>query len=131
MVTSSNAATFNLEGDGYVITEKDWNEYDPRVVTEKGKDAPAASMYRASKTLAERAAWEFMKRHKDEIKFDLVTILPPWVYGVSRNVVTFPELELVVDGFVAHTSRMLCARIAEYLCSSLPQGRVRHKFNAR
>ncbi len=106
MVTSSTAATSSL-GDGYVVTEKDWNEYDPRIVTEKGKDAPGSSVYRASKTLAERAAWEFVEKHKDEIKFDLVTILPPWVYGVSRNIITLAEL--IVDGFVAHTSRMLYA----------------------
>ena len=88
VVTSSNAATYNLEGDGYVITEKDWNVHDPKVVAEEGKDARAGTVYRASKTLAERAAWEFVEKHKGEIKFDLVTILPPWVYGVSRSMIS-------------------------------------------
>lgn len=91
VVTSSNAATYNLEGDGYVITEKDWNVHDPKVVAEEGKDARAGTVYRASKTLAERAAWEFVEKHKGEIKFDLVTILPPWVYGPILHECSTPE----------------------------------------
>ena len=35
--------------------------------------------YQASKTLAERAAWEFVEEKKGEIKFDLVSINPSWV----------------------------------------------------
>jgi hypothetical protein len=35
--------------------------------------------YRASKTLAERAAWEFVETHQPA--WDLTTINPPFVYG--------------------------------------------------
>lgn len=35
--------------------------------------------------LAERAAWAFVEKNKDAIKFDLVTILPVLVYGVSLH----------------------------------------------
>lgn len=36
-------------------------------------------MYRASKALAEKAAWEFMENNKGELSFDLTAINPPWV----------------------------------------------------
>ncbi|KAF8343833.1 D-lactaldehyde dehydrogenase [Cantharellus anzutake] len=84
VVTSSNAACYNLEGDGL-------ERIRPQVVAEQGRDAPPASMYRASKTFAERAAWDFVEKRKGEIKFDLVTILPPWVYGPILHDCPNPE----------------------------------------
>ena len=47
----------------------------------KGKDAPSMVKYRASKTLAERAAWAWYEEHKTEVGWDLVTINPTMVYG--------------------------------------------------
>ena len=38
-------------------------------------------IYRASTTLAERAAWEFMETNKGTLGFDLVTICPPLAFG--------------------------------------------------
>jgi nucleoside-diphosphate-sugar epimerase len=44
-----------------------------------------ATAYRASKTLAERAAWAFVKdpgaSRGGEVRFDLVTVNPPMVFG--------------------------------------------------
>jgi hypothetical protein len=40
-------------------------------------------MYMASKTLAEKAAWEFVAAHKSEISWDLVAINPPYIFGVG------------------------------------------------
>lgn len=37
--------------------------------------------YHASKTLAEQAAWKFAEENKDSVKFDLVMLNPPFVYG--------------------------------------------------
>ncbi|KAI0653486.1 hypothetical protein C8Q70DRAFT_927625, partial [Cubamyces menziesii] len=60
-----------------------WNDDAVRIVAEQGRKAPGDVKYMASKTLAERAAWEFMREHKDAVKFDLCTILPSWSMGVS------------------------------------------------
>jgi hypothetical protein len=56
--------------------QADWNNYSPNLVEKEGKNAPAGQKYRASKTLAERSAWEFVEKHREVIKFDLTTINP-------------------------------------------------------
>jgi hypothetical protein len=33
--------------------------------------------------LSETAAWDFVKENKGKINFDIVTLCPPWVFGVS------------------------------------------------
>ena len=87
-VMSSAAAIFPGPTPGEPITtkvmdESVWNELSVAHCREKGRDADKMHMYRASKTLAERAAWEFVEAHKEEIAgaWDLVVINPPWVYG--------------------------------------------------
>lgn len=72
------------------FSEKDWNEYSPAQVEEKGKDAAPADAYRASKTLAEKAAWKFVEDNKP--KWDLVTLCPPLVLGPIMHQVTVQEL---------------------------------------
>ena len=37
----------------------------------------------ASKTLAEKAAWEFVDANKSKISWDFVAINPPWIFGAS------------------------------------------------
>ncbi|GJJ10901.1 hypothetical protein Clacol_005129 [Clathrus columnatus] len=69
-----------LEGQK-VFSEKDWNRFSLKEIEEKGRGATAAHKYRASKTLAEKAAWNFMKINADKISWDLVTIQPPFVWG--------------------------------------------------
>lgn len=66
-----------------VLTESDWNEPEVREVKEKGRAASHATKYRASKTLAEKAAWDFYRegKTKGSILWDLVTLCPPWVFG--------------------------------------------------
>jgi len=63
------------------LDESDWNDSAVKDVEAKGNDAGGFQIYRASKVLAERAAWDFVKDNKGSIKFDLVTICPPMVYG--------------------------------------------------
>ncbi|EJT96899.1 D-lactaldehyde dehydrogenase [Dacryopinax primogenitus] len=79
VMTSSSATFVEPHKDGYVYTEKDWNEYSVREVEEKGDKAAPMHVYRASKTLAERKAWDVEKEKKGN--WDLVTILPPYVFG--------------------------------------------------
>ncbi|KAG8529930.1 uncharacterized protein KY384_005411 [Bacidia gigantensis] len=59
---------------GYVYSEKDWNP-----VTEDEAVQNASLGYRASKTFAERAAWDFVEKEKPN--FTLATMCPPLVLG--------------------------------------------------
>ncbi|KAJ3540760.1 hypothetical protein NMY22_g4163 [Coprinellus aureogranulatus] len=52
-----------------------------KAAQEKGEDAPFMVKYSASKTLAERAAWDWVKEKKGEIGWDLVVLNPPFVLG--------------------------------------------------
>ncbi|QRV98097.1 NADPH-dependent methylglyoxal reductase GRE2 protein [Ceratobasidium sp. AG-Ba] len=84
VVTSSNAAIVDRsKGNrpGYVYSEKDWHP----VTAEDAESEPKLG-YFASKTLAEKAAWNFVDTEKP--KFDLVTICPPMVYGPMIQEVT-------------------------------------------
>lgn len=79
VITSSFAAIINTKESsgmwpGHTYSEKDWNGITP-------EEAPAnpSNGYRASKTFAERAAWDFIEKEKPS--FDLVTMNPPMVFG--------------------------------------------------
>ncbi|EPE07687.1 nadph-dependent methylglyoxal reductase gre2 [Ophiostoma piceae UAMH 11346] len=77
VITSSFAAILdndNWEQPSTLYTEKSWNP----VTIEDAKKDPGTG-YRASKTLAEQAAWDFIKNEKPN--FDLATINPPAVLG--------------------------------------------------
>lgn len=47
----------------HTFAEEDWNQVSIDEVEKKGTEAWRMHWYRASKTLAERAAWDFMKEH--------------------------------------------------------------------
>lgn len=79
VVTSSCAAVLTAQNEPRVFSEADWNELSIKEVQEKGRDALGAHKYRASKTLAERAAWDFVKTNKPS--WDLVVLNPPYVFG--------------------------------------------------
>jgi nucleoside-diphosphate-sugar epimerase len=80
VITSSFAAVFDGSKGlrpGYVYTEKDWNP----VTYEKAaaaKDNPGL-VYQGSKTLAEKAAWDFIE--KNQPSFTIVTLCEPMVFG--------------------------------------------------
>jgi len=81
VITSSMAAILQPADHPQTFSEKDWNQISGKEVEEKGKDASAVHKYRASKTLAERAAWDFAKEHKADTKWDVVALNPPLVLG--------------------------------------------------
>ncbi|EIW53078.1 D-lactaldehyde dehydrogenase [Trametes versicolor FP-101664 SS1] len=81
VVTSSMTAIISITALPRTYTEEDWNDSAVQIVEQQGRDALFVFMYDASKTLAERAAWDFVKKHKGEISFDLCTLLPTWVFG--------------------------------------------------
>lgn len=104
VVTSSTSSIVSPKTGPYVFTESDWNDSSPAIVEREGKNAPPDEMYSASKTLAEKAAWEFMLTHQDEIakKWDLVTLLPPYVFGVRTLTLPCRPYEVVDLGILAY-----------------------------
>ncbi|CAK9440032.1 uncharacterized protein LODBEIA_P41320 [Lodderomyces beijingensis] len=93
VITSSYAAvsTASEQNDPKrVFTEKDWNQ-----VTWDEAVSNAFMGYRASKTFAERAAWDFIK--ENDSQFILTTINPSFVFGpqyadVKENLNTSSEV---------------------------------------
>ncbi|KAJ7270256.1 D-lactaldehyde dehydrogenase [Mycena rebaudengoi] len=81
VITSSVAAVLHVDPEPQYFSELDWNEQAVQEVAEKGRDASAASKYRASKMLAEKAAWAFAATHKSEISWDITALNPPLVLG--------------------------------------------------
>jgi nucleoside-diphosphate-sugar epimerase len=77
VVTSSWASVVNpFRGSWpeHTYNESDWNPISPIQALESIPNG-----YRASKTFAEKAAWEFMEREKPS--FTLTTLCPPQVIG--------------------------------------------------
>jgi nucleoside-diphosphate-sugar epimerase len=82
VITSSFAAVLDRNAKGHAqgtktYTEADWNTSDPTESNEIGNKQSAMNGYRASKTLAEKAAWEFVEAHQPT--WDLATINPPFI----------------------------------------------------
>lgn len=77
VITSSFAAIINpSKGDwpGHEYSEDDFNP-----MTLEDAQANLSAGYRASKTYAEKAAWDFVEKEKPN--FTLATINPPLVFG--------------------------------------------------
>ncbi|KAF7337332.1 D-lactaldehyde dehydrogenase [Mycena sanguinolenta] len=91
VVTSSCAAILNVSPTPQVLSELDWNDQAVKEVEEKGRAASNPAKYRTSKTLAERAAWDFAKKYKDEIGWDVTVLNPPLVLGPIIHDISSPE----------------------------------------
>ncbi|OSD07838.1 NAD-P-binding protein [Trametes coccinea BRFM310] len=91
VITSSCAAVLTPSTEPRVFSESDWNEASIQEVKEKGRDAAGPAKYRASKTLAERAAWEFYEQNKGSLSWDLVVLNPPFVFGPAIHDVDIPD----------------------------------------
>lgn len=90
VVTSSVAAVMDAsKPTGTIYTENDWNSSSIKEVEEKGKGAAGGDKYRASKTLAEKAAWAEVESQKPT--WDLATINPPMVFGPILQQVEDPS----------------------------------------
>jgi dihydroflavonol-4-reductase len=85
VVLTSSMAAITDNPDGRVLTEADWN-------TESSLDR---NPYYFSKTLAERAAWDFMAVEKP--RFDLVVINPFLVIGPSHTAAVNESNKVLVD----------------------------------
>lgn len=79
VVLTSSTAAISLSTPGpHVVSEADWTD-SIRICEEQGDSASGVAMYRASKALAEKAAWKFVQENKPS--WDLVVTNPPWVFG--------------------------------------------------
>lgn len=85
VVLTSSMAAITDEPDGSVLTESDWND----------KSSLTRNAYYFSKTMAERAAWDFMAREKPG--FDLVVINPFMVIGPSLSAEINTSNQILVD----------------------------------
>jgi len=91
VITASVACIVYDKGKPSTFDETDWNKESVEVVEKLGKAASPIHKYRASKVLAERAAWDFVEKNKGTISFDLVTINPPMVFGPVIHEVSHPD----------------------------------------
>ncbi|KAI0754743.1 NAD(P)-binding protein [Daedaleopsis nitida] len=82
-----------------VFDETDWNDRAPAEVEAKGVEASAAAKYATSKTLAEKAAWEYVKRERGRgtVRWDFVSLCPPWVFGPMLGARTPEDLTSSVE----------------------------------
>ncbi|KAL2683403.1 hypothetical protein Neosp_007873 [[Neocosmospora] mangrovei] len=91
VLTSSFAAMVDLTKGfwpGHTYDENDWND----VTYDYAKAADGATAYVASKALAEKAAWNFMKERKPG--FELTVLCPPMVFGPPVHAVSFSALNV-------------------------------------
>lgn len=90
VITSSVAAIVHEGIVPTTFTEENWNHQCLEVVKNLGEKAPNLMKYRASKTLAEQAAWKFVEEHKHQIRWDLAVLNPPLVFGPAIHELTNP-----------------------------------------
>ncbi|OQD81020.1 hypothetical protein PENANT_c030G05432 [Penicillium antarcticum] len=114
VVTSSFAAindVFASSADK-VYSEADWSP----ITEEQANDSPA-NAYRASKTFAERAAWEFVEREKPS--FTLSVINPPLVLGpINHNLTSLNTLNTSnqrIRDLVSGAAKVRCPPTGNYL----------------
>jgi nucleoside-diphosphate-sugar epimerase len=89
IITSSFSSIIDIpKGNrpGYTYTEADWNP----VTWEEAKAGNGPVAYSASKVFAEKAAWDYVEKHKPH--FTLATICPPMIYGPAMQKVDIKHL---------------------------------------
>ncbi|MGH8916586.1 MAG: SDR family oxidoreductase [Acidimicrobiia bacterium] len=96
LILTSSVAAITDRADGHVNTEDDWNT----------SSSLTWNPYHYSKTLAERAAWDFMEESRPD--FDLVVINPFYVIGPSL----VPGLNTSHTFFASFTNGRLPAILA-------------------
>ncbi|KAJ7636275.1 NAD(P)-binding protein [Roridomyces roridus] len=73
------------------LDEYDWNNGAVQAVAEKGAAAGNFDKYCNSKVLAERSAWEFFDKYKDEVGWDIAALNPPLILGPVLHEVSGPS----------------------------------------
>jgi nucleoside-diphosphate-sugar epimerase len=97
VILTSSSATVRHSHISQVapLTEKDWTEIDGPAVT---------TAYTKSKTIAERAAWDFIAEHlKQGGSMELTVVIPVTVFGPILSTDFSPSIQIIkklVDGSV-------------------------------
>ncbi|TFY51472.1 hypothetical protein EVG20_g10987, partial [Dentipellis fragilis] len=137
VITGSVSAVFNafVKGPARLYDENDWNESVIEVVEKNPKDSLPIFWYLASKTLGEKAAWEFMEKNKSAINFDLVVILPTYVFGPALHEVKEPmqlnQSLREVYQYVLKTKDTLSAPEGVYACVDVRDCAAIHVLSAK
>ncbi|QLQ78658.1 hypothetical protein HG537_0A09060 [Torulaspora globosa] len=79
VITSSYAAVLDVakDNDGSIVyTEESWNP-----ATWESCQVDGVNAYCGSKKLAEAAAWDFLRENRQNVKFQLTTVNPVYVFG--------------------------------------------------
>lgn len=95
ILTSSVAAVREETTVPRAFNESNWNDSAVEAVKTRGSEAGPVLIYLASKTLAEKAAWEFIATHKSEISWDLVVLNPPLIFGARFSFCIFVISQLM------------------------------------
>jgi len=97
-VSSNAAISAGHFGENRTFTEDDWSYLDKPI-----------GAYSKSKTLAERAAWDFVNGTANTHKMELVTINPPFIAGpiLNKNFPTSAEvINILLRGQVPGVARI-------------------------
>ncbi|TCD64868.1 methylglyoxal reductase (NADPH-dependent) gre2 [Steccherinum ochraceum] len=81
VITSSCGARTSYSQVPKYVDENSWNDEAVAECEKLGGGASPLVKYIASKTLAEKAAWEWYEKHKGAINWDLTTFSPPLIIG--------------------------------------------------
>ena len=87
VITSSVAAIYKTT---------DWLKKDT-LTTDDWTDVKLATPYEKSKTLAEKAAWDFLANLPENERFEMATINPGFVIGPNLNEAKFSSGDIIKD----------------------------------
>ncbi|KAH9949956.1 NAD(P)-binding protein [Amylocystis lapponica] len=91
VLLSSTAAVEEMGAVPRTYDENSWDDQAVKDVEVNGKNAHPVNKYCASKTLAERAGWDFYEKHKANLSWDFTVLNPPFIYGPVLNEIDAPE----------------------------------------
>ncbi|KAJ3540763.1 hypothetical protein NMY22_g4161 [Coprinellus aureogranulatus] len=89
VVTSTIATVWTRDDKARTFTEKDDNQISPAAWDAGERDW--STVYENSKILSEKAIWDFLAKHKSDVKFDVSLINPPFVFGPNVQRVSSPS----------------------------------------
>jgi len=81
ILSSISCVMRDVGNEPLVLNENDWNTSAIEACEKLGRNAMPGQKYLASKALAEKAAWAFYHENKKNVNWDLVVIVPPYVFG--------------------------------------------------
>ncbi|KAK6501415.1 methylglyoxal reductase (NADPH-dependent) gre2 [Arthrobotrys musiformis] len=125
VITSSFAAIVEPQEPGHTFDETQWNQHSVNLAeafkadpTNPSKQIPANEAYRASKALAERSLWDFVKTEKPS--FEVAAINPVFVFG--------PVIHSVKDAESINTSVFLLYKYIAGLNPKVEEGAAPKAF---